>query len=88
MIHGESKSPATWSSSDHVGLLHTLSTVDTQESKLRVRLVLEVFGQTDGRRKFELGIPQSRGATYIRGVSYIRDKMVVKRVVHFMIALF
>ena len=28
------------------------------------------FGQTDGRRKFGLGIPQSRGA------SYIRDKMV------------
>ena len=34
------------------------------------------FGQTDGRRKFELGIPQSRGASYIRGVSYIRDKTV------------
>ena len=27
------------------------------------------FGQTDGRRKFELGIPQSRGAPYIRGAS-------------------
>ena len=31
------------SSSDHVGLLCTLSTIDTQESKLRVRLVLEVL---------------------------------------------
>ena len=35
------------------------------------------FGQTDGRRKFELGIPQSRGASYIIGASYIRDKTVV-----------
>ena len=34
------------------------------------------FGQTDGVRKFELGIPQSWGASYIRGVSYIRDKTV------------
>ena len=34
------------------------------------------FGQTDGRRKFELGIHQSRGPPYIRGVSYIRDKTV------------
>ena len=42
VIHGESKSQATQSSSDHVGLLHTLSTIDTQESKLGVRLVLEV----------------------------------------------
>ena len=37
------------------------------------------FGQTDGRRKFELGIPQSRGASYIRGVSYIRDKTVLRK---------
>ena len=34
------------------------------------------FGQNDGRRKFELRIPQSRGATYFRGASYIRDKTV------------
>ena len=75
VIHGESKSQATRSSSDHVGLLRTLSTIDTQKSKLGVRLVL-FFGQTDGRRKLELGIPQSQGAPYIRGVAYIRDKTV------------
>ena len=34
------------------------------------------FGQTDGRRKFELGNPPSRGVSYIRGGSYIRDKTV------------
>ena len=45
VIHGESKSQATRSSSDHVGLLHTLSTVNTQESKLGVRLVLEVLAK-------------------------------------------
>ena len=43
VIHGESKSLASRSSSDHVGLLHTLSTIDTQESKLGVCLVLEVL---------------------------------------------
>ena len=37
------------------------------------------FGQTDGRRKFELGIPKSQGATYIRGAAaYITDKTEVK----------
>ena len=45
MIHGESKSQATRSSSDHVGLLHTLSRINTQISKLRVRLVLEVLAK-------------------------------------------
>ena len=45
VIHGESKSQATRSSSDHVGLLHTLSTIVTQESKLSVRLVLEVLAK-------------------------------------------
>ena len=43
LIYGESKSQATRSSSDHVGLLRTLSTIHTQESKLRVCLVLEVL---------------------------------------------
>ena len=41
VIHGE----ATRSSLDHVGLLHTLSTIGTQESKLRVCLVLEVLAK-------------------------------------------
>ena len=45
VIHGESKSWATRSSSDHVGLLHTLSTIDAQESKPGVRLVLEVLAK-------------------------------------------
>ena len=45
VIHCESKSQAIRSSLDHVGLLHTLSTIDTQESKLRVRLVLEVLAK-------------------------------------------
>ena len=35
------------------------------------------FGQTDGQRKFELGIPQNQGASYIRSASYIRDKKVI-----------
>ena len=79
VIHGESKSQATRSSSDHVGLLnnwHNCQQLTPKESKLRVRLVMEVL-QTDGRRKFELGIPPSWGARYIRGASYIRDKMVI-----------
>ena len=45
VIHSESKSQATRSSSDHVGLLHTLSTIDTQGSKLEVHLVLEVLAK-------------------------------------------
>ena len=45
LIHGESKSQATRSSSDHVGLLRTLSTIDTQKSKLGVCLVLEVLAK-------------------------------------------
>ena len=45
LIYGESKSQATRSSSDHVGLLRTLSTIDTQKSKLGVRLVLEVLAK-------------------------------------------
>ena len=45
VIHSESKSQANRSSSDHEGLLHTLSTIDTQESKFRVRLVLEILAK-------------------------------------------
>ena len=44
--------------------------------KTRGASCIRGFGQTDGRRKFELGIPQSRGVSYIRGASYIRDKTV------------
>ena len=73
VIHGESNS---WSSSDHVGLLHTI--VNNRHSRVKTQgaLCIGGFGQTDGRRKFELGIPQSRGASYIRGASFIRDKTV------------
>ena len=60
------------SSSDHVGLLHTLSTIDTQGASC-----IGGFGQTDGRRKFELGISKSRHVSYIRGASYIREKTVI-----------
>ena len=69
---------ATRSSSDHVGLLHTLSTTDTQRVKTWGAPCIGGLGQTDGQRKFELGIPQSRGVPYIRGASYITDKTVHK----------
>ena len=48
--------------SDHVGLLRTLSTIDNQKVKTRGASCIGGFGQTDGWRKFKLGIPQSRGA--------------------------
>ena len=50
--------------------------VNNRHSKFKTRgaSCIGGFGQTDGRRKFELGIPQSRGASYIRGATYIRDK--------------
>ena len=52
--------------------------VNNRHSKVKTRGApcIGGFGQTDGRRKFELGIPQSRGVSYIRGASYIRDKTV------------
>ena len=54
--------------------------VNNRHSKVKTRgaSCIGGFGQTDGRRKFELGIPQSRGVSYIRGASYIRDKTVYK----------
>ena len=78
VIQGESKSQATRSSSDHVATSHF---VNNRHSKVKSQgaSCIGGFGQTDGRRKFELGIPQSRGASYIRGVSYIRDKTVITR---------
>ena len=68
---GESKSQATRRSSDHVGLFHTLSTIDTQRVKTEGASCIGDFGRTDGRKKFELEIPKSWGASYIRGASYI-----------------
>ena len=52
--------------------------VNTRHSRVKTQgaSCIRGFGQTDGRRKFELGIPKSLGAPYIRGVSYIRDKTV------------
>ena len=47
-----------------------LSTIDTQKSKLGVRLVLEVLA------KLMVG-ENSSWESYIRGASYIRDKTVV-----------
>ena len=74
VIHGESKSHSEqlgpWGSTSHF--------VNNRRSRVKTwgASCIGGFGQTDGRRKFELGIPQSRGASYIRGVSYIRDKTV------------
>ena len=53
--------------------------VNNRHSKVKTQSASCIggFGQTDGRRKFELRIPQSRGAAYIRGASYIRDKTVI-----------
>ena len=52
--------------------------VNNRHSKVKTRgaSCIGGFGQTDGQRKFELGIPQSRGAPYIGGATYIRDKTV------------
>ena len=52
--------------------------VNNRHSKVKTRgaSCIGGFGQTDGRRKFKLGIPQSLGASYIRGAPYIRDKTV------------
>ena len=52
--------------------------VNNRHSKVKTRgaSCIGGFGQTEGRRKFERGIPQSRCASYIRGASYIRDKTV------------
>ena len=52
--------------------------VNNWHSKVKTRgaSCIGGFGQTNGRWKFELGIPQSRGASYIGGASYIRDKTV------------
>ena len=58
VIHGESKSEATRSSSDHVDLLHTLSTIDTQKSKLRVRFLLEVLAKLMARENSSWEFPQ------------------------------
>ena len=56
----------------------TLHFVNNQHSRVKTQgaSCIGGFCQTDGRRKFELGIPKSRGVTYIRGASYIRDKTV------------
>ena len=52
--------------------------VNNRHSKVKTRGApcIRGFGQTDGRRKLEPGIPQSQGASYITGASYIRDKKV------------
>ena len=69
-ISGHSEQLAPCGSTSHF--------VNNRHSKVKTRgaSCIGGFGQTDGRRKFELGIPQSRGAFYIRGATYIRDKTV------------
>ena len=51
----------------------TLHFVNNRHSRVKTQGASSIggFGQTDGQRKFELGIPQSRG------VSFIRDKTVL-----------
>ena len=63
----------------------TLLFVNNRHSRVKTRgaSCIGGFGQNDGRRKFELGIPQTLGASCIRGAPYIRDKMVV----HFMMKI-
>ena len=58
---------------------YTSHFVNTRHSRVKTQgaSCIGDLGQTDGRRKFELGIPQSRGAPYIRNESYIRDKTVI-----------
>ena len=79
VIHGESKSQATRSRSDHDTSVYF---TPRQQSTLRVKAqgtsCIGGFSQTDGWRKLELEIPKSRGASCIRASSYIRVKMVTK----------
>ena len=72
VIHSESTSQVTRSSSDHVGLLHTLSTINTPESKLGARLVLGFLAKL--LEKMRAGNFPKSSASYIRCASYIRDK--------------
>ena len=72
VIHGESKSQATRSSSDHVGV-HTLSTIGTQGSKLRVRLVLEVLDELMVRKNWSWEFPKV-GARLILEVHLILER--------------
>ena len=67
---------ATWSSSDPVCLLYTLSTIAIQESKLRVPLELEVLAKLKVGENSSWELPKVGVHLYIRGVSYIRDKTV------------
>ena len=57
----------------------TLHFVNNRHSRIKTQGASSIggFGQTNGRRKFELGISQSRGVSYIRGASFIRYKMVL-----------
>ena len=72
VIHGESKSQATRSSSDNVGLLHTLSTIDTQKSKLGLRFVLEVLAKLMVRENSSWDLPKV-GAHLILDVQLILE---------------
>ena len=78
VIHGESKSQASEQLRPCGSTSHF---VNNRHSRVKTRgaSCIGGFGQTDGRRKFKLGIPQSQGASYIRGALYIRDKTVYIR---------
>ena len=59
-----------------MGLLYTF--VNNRHSRVKTQgaSCIGGIGQTDVQRKFELGIPKSQGAPYIRDATYIRDKTV------------
>ena len=78
VIHAQSKSQTTQSSSDHVlmWVYFTLCQQLTLKSQNSGCILYWRFWP-NWWRKFELGIPLSWGATYIRGASYIRDKTVI-----------
>ena len=83
VIHGESKSEATRSSSDHVGLLHTLSTIDTLKSQNSGCVLYWSFWPNWWSEKIRAGNSQSRGVSYIRCAYYIRDKKVSNFIPYF-----
>ena len=60
LIHGESKSQATGSSSGHVGLLHTCQQSTLLESKLRACLVLEILAKLMVRENLSWEFPNVR----------------------------
>ena len=70
-ISGHREQLGPWGSTSHF-----VNNRRSTRVKTRGASCIRGFGQTDGWGKLELGIPQSRGESYVRGASYIRDKTV------------